>query len=68
MNCFPCRGPACNSCGKFDRINAAVVRGNDLSCPRCHEKRVDLDTGRCLSCGFQVVKPPGASQQEHSST
>jgi DNA-directed RNA polymerase subunit RPC12/RpoP len=60
MNCFPCRGPACNACGKYDRINAAVARDNDLRCSDCGG-RVDLDTGRCRNCGKIVIASPGVS-------
>lgn len=60
MNCFPCRGPACNSCGKFDRTNNLVARNNSARCASCGG-RVDLFSGACLECGRAVLAPPGQS-------
>ncbi len=58
MNCFPCKGPACNSCGKFDRIKAAVDAAVVVRCPSCGGK-VDLSEGTCVECGRRVIKEPG---------
>ena len=60
MNCFPCKGPACHACGKFDRINKAAARDNDNRCSGCGGQ-VDLESGRCMSCGLLSIAPPGAS-------
>ena len=59
VNCFPCKGPACNGCKKFDRINAAVKASAPVRCPACGGK-VDLSQGICVDCGHQVIKSPGA--------
>ena len=60
MNCFPCRGPACNSCGKFDRINRAVAESGSVRCRKCGGT-VDLSTGRCRSCATAAFAPPGTA-------
>jgi hypothetical protein len=58
MNCFPCKGPACNSCKKFDRINSQVITSGIVRCKSCGGK-VDLSTGQCMSCGSQSIEAPG---------
>ncbi len=63
MNCFPCKGPACNACGKYDRINAMVERDNDIRCSACGG-RVDLSTGLCRECGSVIVAAPGSSESK----
>ena len=60
MNCFPCKGPACNSCGKYDRIQAMVAADNDIRCASCGGK-VDLATGACSQCGHVLLAAPGES-------
>lgn len=65
MNCFPCKGPACNSCGKFDRINGLVAKNNDIRCSSCGG-RVDLAHGVCLSCGASVIARPGHPASDKS--
>lgn len=63
MNCFPCRGPVCTSCGKFDRIMAMVANGDSKRCSLCGG-RVDLVQGICVECGHREVPPPGKSQSQ----
>ncbi len=58
MNCFPCKGPACNFCKKFDRIKAAVNAAVVVRCPSCGGK-VDLSRGICVACGRRVIQEPG---------
>lgn len=58
MNCFPCKGPACNSCKKFDRINDTVRRNSKATCKHCGTK-VSLAENVCPNCGREVVTPPG---------
>lgn len=58
MNCFPCRGPACNSCGKYDRIIDAVAEGAAVRCHLCGG-RVDISSGRCADCGMLDIPQPG---------
>ena len=58
MNCFPCKGPACNSCKKFDRINRAVEQGGSVRCKLCGAA-VDLSQGKCPACGMVAFKAPG---------
>ncbi len=58
MNCFPCRGPACNGCGKFDRTRRLVEEGHTIRCALCGGK-VELGCGRCSCCGALVLPAPG---------
>ncbi len=60
MNCFPCKGPACNACGKFTRTFERVARSGNVRCAACGGA-VDLAAGRCLACGAVSIAPPGTS-------
>lgn len=58
MNCFPCKGPACNSCKKFDRTNELVRNNALVTCMNCGFK-AKLSEDICPQCGKQLITPPG---------
>ncbi len=58
MNCFPCKGPACNTCGKYTQLNSKVAKSGIVRCERCGGK-VDLETGKCENCDAQALPAPG---------
>ena len=58
MNCFPCKGPGCNGCGKFARTFKTVRNSRAFRCPVC-EGMIDADTGICSRCGHVAYAPPG---------
>ena len=66
MNCFPCTGPGCNVCGKFDRTTALVRKDHQLRCANCG-RRIDLDTGRCEACGAMALPQPGRSLEKEGT-
>ena len=64
MNCFPCKGPTCNSCKKYDRIMKNVQEGGFIRCTKCGEA-INIETGICPACGSVVINKPGTKRREN---